>query len=61
VQELTTRIQNELKSLYTIKENLLTEMLEFGHFSEDITITDTKISVYENVLEMIKDINDATD
>ena len=59
MQELTTRIQNELKSLYAIKENLLTEMLEFGHFNEDITIIDTKISVYENVLEMIKDINDA--
>lgn len=61
MQELTTRIQNELKSLYSIKESLLTEMLEFGHFNEDITVTDTKISVYENVLEMIKEINDATD
>lgn len=61
MQELITRIQNELKSLYAIKENLLTEMLEFGHFNEDITIIDTKISVYENVLEMIKGINDAAD
>lgn len=61
MQELTTKIQNELKSLYAIKENLLTEMLEFGHFNEDITIIDTKISVYEDVLEMIKDSNDATD
>lgn len=57
MQELTTRIQNELKSLYTIKENLLTEMLEFGHFNEDITIIDTKISTYENVLEMIKKVS----
>ena len=56
MQELITKIQNELKSLYTTKENLLTEMLEFGYPNEDITIIDTKISVYENVLEMIKNL-----